>query len=186
MLLMSLWLPILLSAVAVFIVSAIIHMVLHYHDHDFAGLPDEDGVMAALRPFQLAPGEYTMPHCTNASQMKDPQFQEKLNQGPVAILTVMPNGPFKMGAQLFQWFLYCVLVGIFCAYIVGGLAEAGTEYRVIFRYVSATAFVAYSLAMIQGSIWYKRRWSSTLKSMLDGLIYGLVTGGFFGWLWPSA
>ncbi len=186
MLLMSLWLPILLSAVAVFLVSAIIHMVLHYHDRDFAGLPDEDGVMAALRPFQLAPGEYTMPHCANASQMKDPQFQEKLNQGPVAILTVMPNGPFKMGAQLFQWFLYCVLVGIFCAYIVGGLAPAGAEYRLIFRYVSATAFVAYSLALIQSSIWYKRRWSATLKSMLDGLIYGLVTGGFFGWLWPGA
>ncbi len=98
----------------------------------------------------------------------------------------MPNGPFKMGAQLFQWFLYCVLVGVFCAYIVGGLAEAGTEYRVIFRYVSATAFVGYSLALIQASIWYKRGWSGTLKSVLDGLIYGLVTGGFFGWLWPGA
>ncbi len=86
MLLMSLWLPILLAAVAVFLVSAILHMVFKYHNGDFAALPDEDGVMSALRPFQLAPGEYTMPHCTDQSQMKDPQYLEKLNQGPVGIL----------------------------------------------------------------------------------------------------
>lgn len=42
-----------------------------------------------------------------------------------------------------------------------------------------------ALALLQNSIWYKRKWSSTLKSMADGLVYALVTAGTFGWLWPA-
>jgi len=41
----SLWLPILLSAAAVFILSSIIHMVLKYHNNDFKALPSEEPVM---------------------------------------------------------------------------------------------------------------------------------------------
>jgi len=186
MLLMSLWLPILLSAVAVFIASSIIHMVLKYHNSDFSRLPDEAGVLSALRPFKIPPGDYSMPHCTDMGAMKDPAFIENLNQGPVAMMTVMPNGPFKMGGQLIQWFLYSILVGVFCGYIVGGLAGPGAEYRLIFQFVSATAFACYGLAMIPNAIWYKRQWSSVMKSLLDALVYGLLTGGFFGWLWPAA
>jgi len=37
----------------------------------------------------------------------------------------------------------------------------------------------------QMSIWYRRSWSTTLKATLDGVIYGLLTGGAFGWLWPA-
>ena len=186
MLLMSLWLPILLSAVAVFVASSIIHMVLKYHNSDYSRVPDEEGLAAAMRPFKIPPGEYTMPHCTDMKAMKDPAYMEKLNAGPVLFMTVMPNGPFTMGAQLTKWFLYSILVGVFCGYIVGGLAGAGEEYRVIFRYVSATAFACYAMAMIPNAIWYKRSLSSLMKSLLDGLIYGLLTGGFFGWLWPAA
>jgi hypothetical protein len=184
MILMSLWLPILLSAVAVFIASSIIHMALKYHNSDFARLPDEEGVRAALRPFKIPPGEYSMPHCHDQAEMKDPAYLEKLNEGPVGFLNILPNGPFQMGPQLVQWFLFCILVSIFCGYIVGGLAGAGAEYRVVFRYVSATAFASYALGVIPGSIWFKRSWSSTAKTLLDSLIYGLLTGGFFGWLWP--
>jgi hypothetical protein len=39
---------------------------------------------------------------------------------------------------------------------------------------------------LTSSIWYKKSWSGTLKNVFDGLVYGLVTGGVFGWLWPGA
>ena len=43
----ALWLPIVLSALLVFVVSAIIHMVLKYHNRDYKQLPNEVAVRAA-------------------------------------------------------------------------------------------------------------------------------------------
>ena len=57
----DLWLPILLSAVLVFVASSLIHMVLGWHRHDFKKLAAEDAVMDALRPFNLGPGNYVAP-----------------------------------------------------------------------------------------------------------------------------
>ena len=54
----------------------------------------------------------------------------------------------------------------------------------MFRFVGASAFLAYTVALWQNSIWLKRAWSSTLKHTFDGLVYALVTAGTFGWLWP--
>jgi hypothetical protein len=77
------------------------------------------------------------------------------------------------------------VVSLFAAYIAGRAAGPGTEYLVVFRFAGTTAFVAYGLALWQNSIWYKRSWTTTLKSNLDALIYGMLTGGMFGWLWPA-
>jgi hypothetical protein len=179
----SLWLPILLSAVAVFFVSSVVHMVLPYHKSDYKKLPSEDGVMDALRPFDLAPGDYMFP-LPNAGDMKNPAFIEKYSKGPAGSLTILPKGPWSMGSSLSQWFLYCVVVGITAAYISGRALPAGSHYLKVFRFAGATAFYGYALALWQNTIWYKRNWMTTLKSTFDGLIYALLTAGFFGWLWP--
>lgn len=181
---MSLWLPILLSAVIVFLVSSIIHMVLGYHRTDFSKVPAEDQVMDALRPFDIPPGEYVIPHASSQKEMGTPEFGEKLSRGPVAFMTVMPSGRPTMGSSLVQWFIYCVVVGIFAAYLTGRAVGPGGEYLEVFRFVGTTAFVGYALALWQNSIWYRRAWSTTLKSNFDGLIYALLTAGTFGWLWP--
>ena len=60
----------------------------------------------------------------------------------------------------------------------------GTQYLEVFRFAGTTAFAAYSLALAQHSIWYRRNWGATLRSMFDGLVYALLTAGVFGWLWP--
>jgi hypothetical protein len=182
---MSLWLPILLSAVLVFVVSSLIHMLLKYHNTDFGKVPNEDQVMDALRPFGIAPGDYVIPHAGSMDAMKTPEFIEKMTKGPVAFVTVVENGPPAMGKSLVQWFVYCLLVGIFAAYIAGHALDPGAEYLPVFRYVGAVAFTGYALALLQNSIWYKRNWVATLKSVFDGLVYALVTAGMFGWLWPG-
>lgn len=181
---MSLLLPILLSAVAVFIVSSIIHMLLPYHRKDFSPIPAEAQVMDALRPFNLPPGEYVMPAPPRGGDFKAPEYVEKLNRGPVAFLNIMPNGPFNMVPQLALWFLYSVVVSIFAAYIAGRALEPGSSYLEVFRFAGATAFAGYGLGLWQNSIWYRRSWTTTLKSNFDALIYALVTAGIFGWLWP--
>lgn len=181
----ALWLPIVLSAVAVFIVSSIIHMVLKYHNTDYSKLPSEDGVMGAVRPFSIPPGDYVMPHASDMKEMGSPEFLEKQKQGPVVFMTVLPSGPMGMGPSLMMWFLYSLLVGVFVAYISRMTIPAGADYLLVHRVAGAVAFCAYGMAHLSNSIWYKKKWSATLKNLLDGLVYGLVTGGIFGWLWPG-
>lgn len=182
--LVSLWLPILLSAVAVFIVSSVIHMFLTYHQADYGDLPDEAGVMDALRPFNIPPGDYAMPRPASAKDMGTPEFIEKTKKGPVAIMTVLPNEPMNMGKQLTLWFLYSVVVGVFAAYLASRTLDASAEYLTVFRITGTVAFAGYGLALLQNSIWYGRRWATTLRSAFDALVYALFTAGMFGWLWP--
>lgn len=182
--LLSLWLPILVGAILVFIVSSVIHIVLTYHQNDYAAVPNEDQVAAALRPFAIPPGQYMVPKPANPKQMKTPEFQEKLKAGPVAMMTVFPNGPFAMGKQLVQWFIYCIVVGVFAAYVASRTLDPGTPDLHVFRVTGTVAFAGYGLALVQDAIWSGARWSTTFKSVFDALIYALVTAGAFGWLWP--
>lgn len=180
----DLWLPILLSSVFVFIVSSIIHMATPWHKSEYPKVPNEDKVMDALRPFNIPPGDYMMPRASGTAEMHSPEFIEKMNKGPVMVLTVMPNGPMGMTNSLILWFLYSVAVSVFAGYVGGRALQGGAEYLHVFRFVGTTAFVGYSVALLQMSIWYKRSWMTTFKAVVDGLIYALLTAGTFGWLWP--
>lgn len=180
----ALWLPILLSAVIVFLVSSVIHTFLPWHKSEYPKVPNEDRVMAALRPLAIPPGDYMIPRASSSQEMRDPAFAEKLKQGPVMVLTVIPNGPIPMGKNLALWFVYALVVGIFAAYVAGRALPAGAAYPSVFRFVGVTAFVGYSLALWQMSIWYRRAWSTTIRATVDGLVYALLTAGTFGWLWP--
>jgi hypothetical protein len=181
----SLLLPILVAAVLVFVASSIIHMLLPIHKNDWRAMPAEDRAQAALRTLELSPGDYALPYAGSAAMMKDPAFLEKMTKGPVVIMTVVPPGPPAMGARLALWFGYSVLVGIFAAYVAGRALEPGAHYLSVFRFAGTTAFAAYSLALLQNSIWFNRNWAATLRSMGDGLVYALLTAGTFGWLWPQ-
>lgn len=179
----SLWLPILLSAIIVFVASSIIHMVLPWHKSDYPKMASEDKVMDALRPLAIPPGDYMVPRPATRSDMRSPEFIEKMKKGPVMVMTVMP-GAMSMGKNLTQWFVYCVVVGVFAGYVAGRALPPGTPYLQVFRFVGTTAFIGYTLALWQMSIWYCRAWSTTIKATFDGLIYALLTAGTFGWLWP--
>ena len=180
----ALWMPILLSAVLVFVASSILHMVLPYHQSDFRKLPKEDEVRDALRPFEIPPGNYMMPCPGSQKEMGTPEFVEKYKQGPVAMVTMMENGPPAMGASLAQWFAYCVGGGAFTGFIACGVLEAGTDYTRVFHVVALVSFAGYAVAHVQNSIWYKLAWSVTAKNVFDGAVYAVLTAGTFGWLWP--
>jgi hypothetical protein len=182
----SLALPILISAIVVFIASSIIHMVLGYHRSDVRKLPDqqEDEALEALRRLKLPPGEYALPHPGSPDRMKDPAFVAKAKRGPLVFMTVAPGALPSMTTNLMQWFVCILVVTVFAAYIASRAAAPGADYLRIFRFVGTTAFMGYSLASLHESIWYMRSWIRTLKSMFDGLVYALLTAGVFGWLWP--
>ena len=179
----TLWLPILLAAVVVFAVSSIIHMFLGYHWNDLRAAPKADAALEYLRGMNIPPGDYALPKADSMQQMRSPEFQEKFKRGPIVLMTVS-KGEMAMGRSLTQWFLYLLLVGICCAYIAGRELSPGASYLAVFRIVGFTAFMAYALALPQASIWYRRNWRTTVVTMLDGLVYALVTAGMFGLLWP--
>jgi len=182
----SLWLPIVLSAVVVFVVSAIIHMVLPYHRSDFAGLPREDDVLGAIRTAGVAPGAYMFPFCTSMKDMSSAEMRAKYEKGPVGMLTVLPSRMPAMNKALALWFIYLLVVSVFVAYIAGRTLGPGTGYLQVFRVAGAAGFLAYAGAHAADPIWRGVSWSTTVKNLFDGLVYGLFTAGVFGWLWPQA
>lgn len=180
----ALWLPIVLSAVVVFFASFLIHMLLGYHKLDYRNLPNEDKVVDALRGFSIPPGDYMYPCAKDSADMKSPEFEAKQVKGPVFLMTMIPTGKFQMGKYLLRWFFYNVAVAVFAAYIAGRARAPGAPYLEVFRFAGATTFIGYALGMWQMSIWYHRSWGTTIRYTIDGLIFGLLSGGVFGWLWP--
>ncbi len=180
----GLWLAILLSAVLVYVASSVIHMLLGYHAGDMTQVPSEDRVRAALREAKIPPGDYTIPKPGSMKEMSDPAFVAKRTEGPVAVLTILPSGPVKMGPMLLRWFLYLVVISILVAYVTGRALGPGAEYLRVFQVAGAVAFIGYGLESWPQSIWYGRNWGMTLKNTFDGLIYALLTAGVFAWQWP--
>jgi hypothetical protein len=179
----ALLLPMLLAAVIVFVASSIIHMVLKYHQSDYRQLPEEDKILAALRPAGLQKGLYVFPYSTH-KDMKSPSIQEKYKQGPVGMLTVFPSAPPAMPKFLGLWFAYCLLIGLFVAYLTGHTVAPGARYLAVFRVAGTAAFLAYGLGPLVNGIWKGQPWSMVFKEAFDGLVYALLTAGTFGWLWP--
>ena len=183
--LVMLWLPILISAVLVFAASSILHMFTPWHKGDYPALANEDEFRRALGPVNLPPGDYMIPRAESRAEMTSPEFAEKLNQGPNVIMTVLPKGMMSMGQSLGLWFLYLLIVSTLAAYVVGRSTPPGAPYMHVFQLVSSVAFIGYAVALWQMSIWYRRSWNITIMATIDGLIYGLLTAGVFGWLWPQ-
>ena len=183
---LALWLPILIAAVLVFVGSSVIHMVLGYHKSDYSKVDSEDAVMDALGAANLAPGDYFIPHADSPEVMKSEAYQAKLKKGPTAFMTVTEPGAFNsMGRSLGLWFVYCVVIGVIVAYVTGRMLEPGAGYLTVFRLAGTVTFCCYALGEPIHSIWFHRSWSTTFKTMFDGLIYACLTGGAFGWLWPE-
>ena len=176
----SLWQPIIASAVVVYIAGAAIWMAMPWHKGEWQKTPDEEALRAALKG--CVPGMYTVPNCTDQAEFKNPDMQQKFVEGPQAFITVVPSGLPTMGPKLALMFGYNVLVAIICAYLLSRTVADGADYLTVFRITGTVAFVCYGVAYIQESIWFGRKWSATIKTFLDALIYALLTGGIFGWL----
>jgi hypothetical protein len=180
----ALWLPILLSAVLVFFLSFLLHMILRYHASDCNPLPNEDAVRAAIRAGNPPPRQYMIPYCASPKDMENPEKRQKFVEGPVAILTLKAPGAPSMTPMLVQWFVLVLVVSICLAYVAAHTIPAGSDYMSVFGIVGAVGFLAYAVGGIPAAIWMGKPWSVAIKESFDGLLYGLVTAGTFGWLWP--
>jgi len=179
----ALWLPIVLSAVFVFVASSIMHMLLPYHHSDYGQLPDEDNILATLRTAALKKGLYVFPYCTHKN-MKSPALLEKQKQGPVGFITILPSGPPVMAKFLIQWFVFCLVIASFVACLMSLTVAPRSNYHLVFHVALVAAFLGYGLGNLSNGIWKGQPWLVTIKEVIDGLVYGLLTAGTFVWLWP--
>lgn len=181
----SLWLPILLSAVVVFVLSALVHMVLGYHANDLRGLPDENAVLEAFRKWNIPAGEYVAPRPASMKDARSPEFDEKVKTGPGVLLRVWAGRNPSMGPYLLKWFIFCIVVSAIAAYVASRAVAPGAPYLSVFRFAGTTAFCCYAVGGWSDTIWYGRSVSTSLKNTFDGLLFAAFTGGVFGWLWPQ-
>jgi len=181
----ALWAPILLSAVLVFIASFLAWVVSPHHKSDWKQLPHEEEVRTALNETRLGPGQYIVPWVTSQEMAQSKEYVEKCTKGPFGILTLREPGPPAMGKSIGMSFVYYVIVSTAVAYVTGRTLSAGTSYLHVFQIAGTVAMLAYGGAFAQAAIWFGRPWGPTLKEMGDAIVYGLLTAGAFGWLWPA-
>lgn len=180
----ALWLPILVSAIVVFLAGHVLNMLSPHHRNDFFAVGDEDGLRSFIHEQDLAEGQYYFPYAATPKAMRDPAWLQKLKDGPVGFLIIGPAGN-RLAAQLAQQFVYVVVISIFVAYLASATLPAGVEYLKVFQVTGCAAFLGYAGATVPYAIWFRFTWSHTLKIIFDGFVYALLAAGVFGWLWPA-
>ena len=180
----SLWLAILISAGVVWIAAMLVWMVLPYHQSDYKGFPDEDAVRKVLGQ-TLAPGQYNIPHIPSRKDGDKPEVRQKFDEGPIGFMTVLPSGFPSLVRGMLLSFIYYLLIGGAVAYVCTRTIPPGADYLAVFRISGTVAWLAYGAAVIPDAIWFGRPWSAIGKQLLDAFIFGTLTGGVFGWLWPA-
>jgi hypothetical protein len=182
----SLWLPVIVSAVVVFLGSSVVHMALKYHKSDYKALPQEEGIRDALRKADAAPGVYFTPYCADMKEMKKPEMMEKYAKGPVALITLYPKGAINLGKHLALWFGFSLFVSFTAAYVARHTLQPGAAGMLVMRITGTVAFAAYGLSHVSDSIWKGQPWSNTVRALVDAVIYSILTGLTFRLLWPAA
>jgi len=177
-----LWLPIVVSAVLVFVVSAASHMLVPYRRREWAHAASEDALQAALKG--AAPGLYAFPMPAEPRARGQAEAMQRWAVGPSGWLAVLPPGPLSMGRNLGLSFLVNLLVSFMAAYVAAHALGPAANGRAVFRLVGTLGTLAYGVGTIYEAIWYWRPWRTLAMNALDALAYGLAMAGAFALLWP--
>lgn len=188
-LLLPLWLPILLSSVAVWFVSIIASMALPHNRQDWIALPNppgEDGFMDYLRKSDIKPGNYLFPDFRSSEAMKSAKVEKALNEGPVGHLSVWRT-PLTMGDKLVGTFIVYLVVSILIAYLslvaIQPVASPAS-FAKVFQITATAGVLAYGFSFIPSALWWGSYTRTIIANTVDGVVYGVMTGAIFAWLWP--
>ena len=182
--LLALWLPILLSAVVVFVISSLVHMVFKYHATDYGTVANEDAVRAAINAGNPAPGRYVIPHCKDMKDMASPEMTKKYQEGPVMHFTILPKGVPGLGKYLGQWLLWSLVIAAVVGWLTAKAYGLGAPAQGAAKFAAVLTFIAHGFGTVTESIWVGRPWGSSARYLLDSALYALGTWAVFLWLWP--
>ncbi len=180
----QLWLPVLVSAVAVFFASAVIWMALPYHKADIRPLPDEKAFDDAIAGLDIKPGLYMFPNCQDTKDMKSDAFKERFRSGPWGTITIMGKAP-NFGMNLLRTFIVYLVVSVFVAYLTGLALPAGAEYMRVFRIAGAAAVLGHCMGSLANDFFLGKPARFIVTSFIDGVIFALIVAGVFAAMWPE-
>ena len=181
----ALWLPILLSAVVVFVISSLVHMVFKYHASDYGTVANEEAIRAAVNTNPPAPGRYVIPHCKDMKDMSSPEMLKKYQEGPVMHFTILPKGMPNMGKYLGLWFVWSLVIAAVAGWLTAKVYGVGVPPLGAAKFFAVVTFIAHGFGTITESIWVGRPWSSSAKYVLDAALYAVGSGAVVYWLWPA-
>lgn len=186
----NLWLPIIVSAAVTWIAGAIVWMALPHHKKDMTDLPNEKQVIETIRSLGLPPGNYGIPGggCDKA-RMQDPEVQRCWKEGPLGYISLWKTPP-KMGSNMIGSFCVNLAVSITIAYLawvtLGRLTIDGgprLTFGAVFQVTGTAGVLAYAFSHIPCSLWFGAYKRTIVMNFIDGVVYGLITGAIFAWLW---
>tara|TARA_R110002096_G_scaffold344921_2_gene537795 strand:+ start:28332 stop:28916 length:585 start_codon:yes stop_codon:yes gene_type:complete len=180
----ELWMPVLISAVAVFVASSVIWMALPIHKADIKFIPNEDEFTSAIKPLNLKPGLYMYPNCANSKDYKSEAFMDKWKAGPWGMITVMGAPPNFM-MNLVKCFLSYLAITAMAGYLAGIGLGPGAEYMDVFRVVGTAAILGFCMGSFAGDFFLGKPTRFIITSFIDGVIFALITAGIFAAMWPD-
>ncbi|MCC6425806.1 MAG: hypothetical protein IT435_03190 [Phycisphaerales bacterium] len=181
---MALWLPILVSAVAVWIASAIVWMAMPHHKKDYIELPDEKGFTAFLKSQNIPAGVYGFPDCKTPEKRNSPEMKEAWQHGPMGMLYVWKT-PMSMGGKMFATFLVFLCASAGIGYLASIAITGSPEGMHVFRIVATAGTLTYCFSFIPNMIWFGAYRRTIVANIVDGIAYGVITGLVFMWMWPG-
>lgn len=184
-LLLALWLPVILTTLALFFASFLAWTVLPHHKPEWSGLPDEDDFRKHLEEKDLAPGQYIFPYCEDPKEMKDPEKKAKFASGCQGTVTIFP-GPVNMVRNLGLTVLYFLLTSVLIAYLAAVALDPGAAFGQVFQVVATAGILTYAAGGVCNGIWFGKPTRAFITDALDGIAYGLIAGAIFAVLWPAA
>lgn len=178
----ELWLPILVTTVALFFASFLSWMVVKLHEKDWVKMPDEDKVIDAVREGGIPEGNYMFPGANTMKEMNEPEYVAKYNAGPRGIITVLPTANMgkNLALTMFYFFVCSATFAYLASFAIGGEA---TDKLTVFRFVATVALLTFCASILQHAIWFKNR---VVGHVIESIVYALIAGGIFAGLWPAA
>jgi len=180
--LVHLWLPILLSTIVVFALSAASHMVLPWRRNEWGRITDAGALQGAIRG--LGPGQYAFPAAPDAKQQMRKDWMERWAAGPSGWLTIARPGPIRMGQNMALSFLVFLFVSFVEAYLAAHMVGTPARFRLVARVVGTVGFMSLGVGSIFNSIWYHRPWRAYCADLVDAVLFAAAMAIVFGLLWP--
>ncbi len=178
---LTLWLPILLSSIALFFASFLSWMVVRLHEKDWLKIEDEDRLINTVREMNIPEGNYMFPGCMSPDEMNSEEYQAKYKSGPRGTITVLPEA--NMGMNLGLTFLFFLFCNATFAYLASFALDAGTDFLTVFRFVATVALLTFSASIVQHAIWFRSRITGHI---IESIAYALISAAIFAFLWPNA
>ncbi len=180
----QLWLPILVSGVVVWIASFVFWMAIGHHNKDVQAIPGEKEFKETINRLNIQPGNYGFPDFHSCKGMSKEEKMKLYDSRPMGLLRVW--APVNMGVNMLLTFLFYLITSTVIGYLGwAALPHTHDAFGHVMQVLGTAGILAYCFASFPNDLWFQKSKRSMLMNLIDGVVFGLITGAIFAWLWPK-